>query len=399
MWNLLEGGTVYADKGNEAFKQGRYADAVGFYTAAIIANREEPTYPLNRSAAYLKLGKFQDAQRDCTTVLKLNPKNAKAFFRRGQAWQGLDDLDKAHSDFWEAHQIEPNNQAVSDALNEIIFVQALATGSAKQSVDPSSIPRRRRVPIEIIDPSEAEKDVKPAVKAPVDDGSILKEVSSRSLKPSEIPTRSATNGTDAKTEPVKKAADSVPSPSPPQPQPASSSSFQEAKQARDTIRPSRIGGGIFRASGPTTVFPTREMGSSNSSTTSPASAQPKTKAPTPKTLSDLVRVWDAQSTPEERWEVLSTIPPTTLPSFCKSGLEPSFLASIFQTLHAILPTADLPTQVAVRSFLDYVVLVPRFTTIFLFLSKSEKEVVREVWKMLGVESFEGEPGAWGKLLK
>ncbi|RXW14140.1 hypothetical protein EST38_g11716, partial [Candolleomyces aberdarensis] len=391
--------------GNEAFKQGRYADAVGFYTAAIIANREEPTYPLNRSAAYLKLGKFKDAQRDCTTVLKLNPKNAKAYFRRGQAWQGLDDLDKAHGDFWEAHQIEPNNQAVSDALNEVankrdaMKKKALSTGSAKQSVDSSSIPRRRRVPIEIIEPSEAEKDVKHAVKAPADDGSILKEVSSRPLKPSEPPARSATNGTDAKTEPAKKAADSVPSPSPPQPQPASSSSFQEAKQARDTIRPSRIGGGIFRASGPTTVFPTRETSSSNSSTASPASAQPKTKPPTPKTLSDLVKAWGAQSTPEERWEVLSIVPPTTLPSFCKSGLEPSFLASIFQTLHAILPTADLPTQVAVRSFLDYVVLVPRFATIFLFLSKSEKEVVREVWKMLGVESFEGEPGAWGKLLK
>jgi hypothetical protein len=49
--------------------------------------------------------------------------------------------------------------------------------------------------------------------------------------------------------------------------------------------------------------------------------------------------------------------------------------------------------------LDYVVLVPRFTTIFLFLSKSEKEVVKEVWKMLGVETFEGEPGVWGQLLK
>lgn len=96
-------------QGNEAFKQGKYADAVGFYSAAVVANREEPTYALNRAAAYLKLGKyvlllkcfalwilinasrrFEDAERDCTTVLTLKPKHPKALFRRGQARVGLE---------------------------------------------------------------------------------------------------------------------------------------------------------------------------------------------------------------------------------------------------------------------------------------------------------------------
>lgn len=45
-------------QGNDAFKNGKYADAVGFYSAAIVADRKEPTYPLNRAAAYLKLGKY-----------------------------------------------------------------------------------------------------------------------------------------------------------------------------------------------------------------------------------------------------------------------------------------------------------------------------------------------------
>lgn len=43
------------DKGNAAFKAGDYPAAIGHYTAAILADRVDATYPLNRAAAYLKL--------------------------------------------------------------------------------------------------------------------------------------------------------------------------------------------------------------------------------------------------------------------------------------------------------------------------------------------------------
>lgn len=45
-------------KGNAAFKAGDYPLAIGHYSAAIIADQRNPTYPLNRAAAYLKLGKY-----------------------------------------------------------------------------------------------------------------------------------------------------------------------------------------------------------------------------------------------------------------------------------------------------------------------------------------------------
>lgn len=79
-------------------------------------------------------------------------------------------------------------------------------------------------------------------------------------------------------------------------------------------------------------------------------------------------------------------------------MEPTFLASIFQTLHVVLDKADLNTQIAIRSFLEYLPLVPRFNTIFLFLSKAEKEIAREMWSRLGVEKDQLE-GAWASLLK
>lgn len=44
-------------QGNEAFKARDFPKAIGHYTAAFIADPSNPTYPLNRAAAYLKLGK------------------------------------------------------------------------------------------------------------------------------------------------------------------------------------------------------------------------------------------------------------------------------------------------------------------------------------------------------
>lgn len=45
-------------QGNDAFKSGDYPTAIGHYTTAILANKSDATYPLNRAAAYLKLGKY-----------------------------------------------------------------------------------------------------------------------------------------------------------------------------------------------------------------------------------------------------------------------------------------------------------------------------------------------------
>ena len=45
-------------QGNAAFRAEKYPEAVGHYSAAIFADSSDPTLPLNRAAAYLKLGKY-----------------------------------------------------------------------------------------------------------------------------------------------------------------------------------------------------------------------------------------------------------------------------------------------------------------------------------------------------
>ncbi|KAJ3531547.1 hypothetical protein NMY22_g8111 [Coprinellus aureogranulatus] len=393
------------EKGNDAFKNGKYADAVGFYSAAIIADRKEPTYPLNRAAAYLKLGKYEDAERDCTTVLTLKPNHPKALFRRGQARMGLEHLEDARKDLAAALALAPQDKDIAKVLEEVdskLSAKAKKTASARGAND-TSTPRRRRVPIEIVDSDSSPAPSTSKLSSSTD--ADLKPVSSRTLttsttkpSPTLVPPPSST-----KTETPKPSPSPAPSPfkrvevnptSNPQP-----SSFKEAKQTRDNVRPSRVGGGIFRPNGESKLFQTREI--TPSAPEAPAQAQepaPKPQVKAPASFSDLVKRWTSLKTPEERWALLSTIPPSQFPSFCKSAMEPTFLASIFQTIYAVLDKADLNTQISIRSFLEYLPLVPRFNTIFLFLSKAEKEVAIGIWSRLEVEAEDLE-GVWAALLK
>ncbi|OSD02441.1 TPR-like protein, partial [Trametes coccinea BRFM310] len=100
-------------QGNEAFKAGDFPKAIGHYTAAFIADPSNPTYPLNRAAAYLKLGKNEDAERDCDAVLRLDSKNVKGLFRRGQARVAMQKLHEAEAGTTSAPKREPPQTLVA----------------------------------------------------------------------------------------------------------------------------------------------------------------------------------------------------------------------------------------------------------------------------------------------
>ena len=57
------------DKHLLVFKLGDYPAAIAYYTAAIIADRTDATFPLNRATAYLKLGKYVGIARTEDLVL------------------------------------------------------------------------------------------------------------------------------------------------------------------------------------------------------------------------------------------------------------------------------------------------------------------------------------------
>eukprot|EP00300_Choanocystis_sp_HF-7_P017259 c19677_g1_i1.p1 GENE.c19677_g1_i1~~c19677_g1_i1.p1 ORF type:complete len:293 (+),score=89.22 c19677_g1_i1:43-921(+) len=120
-----EAAEIYRIQGNDAFRSGQYEQAISYYSEAMQYQRDNASLFTNRAAAYLKTDNCLGAEQDCSRAIELDPKNPKAFNRRGQARQALGDLDGAIEDFQIALQlladstIEANLKAVLKLRDDI----------------------------------------------------------------------------------------------------------------------------------------------------------------------------------------------------------------------------------------------------------------------------------------
>ncbi|KAJ7201254.1 hypothetical protein GGX14DRAFT_655950 [Mycena pura] len=407
------------EKGNAAFKAGDYPTAIGHYSAAIHTDRNDATLPLNRAAAYLKLGKNEDAERDCTTVLTLSKGNVKALFRRAQARIGMGKLSDAQQDLTEAAKLEPANQSVKQESGKVAEMIQRATSVSAKDASSTIPPKRRRIPITIVEaddrrlsdtpveeprappaakpPSTSNNAPKPGLKTRITEPTDMMEpISSRPLH------ASSSNGT-VSTPPTSSVA---------RPQPAAQptskpSSFKDAKNARDNNKPSILGGGIFRASGENTIFarnptPTKQETPLTAATPPVEKHVPPPPAPapavtsatnaspaqikSPMTLFSFTRAWESTSDPTARFALLSQIPPGALPSLFQMSFEPGLFVEIIDVLEAAAPSAGLD---AVGAYMRAFPGVPRFGTVLRFLSAAERACVRGVWSTLGIRHPDG----------
>ena len=62
---------------NVEFKAGNYPAAVTLYSQAVDLDPGEVTYPANRANVYLKMKRWEEAEKDCTEAIKLDPKASK----------------------------------------------------------------------------------------------------------------------------------------------------------------------------------------------------------------------------------------------------------------------------------------------------------------------------------
>eukprot|EP01060_Flectonema_neradi_P029178 TRINITY_DN3971_c0_g1_i1.p1 TRINITY_DN3971_c0_g1~~TRINITY_DN3971_c0_g1_i1.p1 ORF type:complete len:1327 (+),score=328.82 TRINITY_DN3971_c0_g1_i1:492-3983(+) len=66
---------------NTQYKSGKYSEAIKGYTQAIVCTPDNALLYMNRSAAYMAMGLFQDALNDASYASKLENDNPKIFFR------------------------------------------------------------------------------------------------------------------------------------------------------------------------------------------------------------------------------------------------------------------------------------------------------------------------------
>ncbi|GKT36672.1 Serine/threonine-protein phosphatase 5, partial [Aduncisulcus paluster] len=86
------------NKGNTLFKDGKYEEAITFFTQAIELNQTDAAFFHNRSFCYFKLGKFAETVDDATHAIDLKKTYVKAYFRRALGRAELDNLSEAIND-------------------------------------------------------------------------------------------------------------------------------------------------------------------------------------------------------------------------------------------------------------------------------------------------------------
>ncbi|XP_078075837.1 RNA polymerase II-associated protein 3 isoform X2 [Mustelus asterias] len=136
------------DLGNEYFKEGRYLEAIECYTRGMAADGTNALLPANRAMAYLKLEKFAEAEADCSQAMALDNTYSKAFARRGTARMCLGKTKEAKEDFETVLLLEPGNKQALSELGKINKELALQGATTHQKSSESKEGRRLIKPID-----------------------------------------------------------------------------------------------------------------------------------------------------------------------------------------------------------------------------------------------------------
>ncbi|XP_049392239.1 uncharacterized protein LOC125856681 isoform X1 [Solanum stenotomum] len=194
--------------GNEAFKSGKYMEAIEHYTAAISSSVESRPFAAicfcNRAAAHQALGQIVDAIADCSLAIALDKNYTKAVSRRATLHEMIRDYGHAVNDLerlislQEAQSQERTRQSeVLDKSNGSSAKEAKRTRRQLSSIQEKA---KRATPLDLylilgIKSSDTESDIKKAYRKAalrhhpdkagqilarsdaLDDGGLWKEIS------------------------------------------------------------------------------------------------------------------------------------------------------------------------------------------------------------------------------
>lgn len=101
------------ERAHQMYRDGRYGEALGFYTDAIAMAKTNPqkiALHSNRAACYLKLHDFKKAAEECTSVLELDHKHSGALMLRAQTLVTLKEYHSALFDVNRLLELNPSSE-------------------------------------------------------------------------------------------------------------------------------------------------------------------------------------------------------------------------------------------------------------------------------------------------
>ncbi|KAM3574932.1 hypothetical protein VYU27_003158 [Nannochloropsis oceanica] len=109
------------DRGNEAFRAGRWPDAVKEYEEAIKRDPTNAAYHNNLAAALSKLMDFPAAKAACEKAIALDAKYVKAWAKKGDIEFFMKEYHRALESYKHGMKIEPNNSLCVQGLQKTMM--------------------------------------------------------------------------------------------------------------------------------------------------------------------------------------------------------------------------------------------------------------------------------------
>jgi tetratricopeptide (TPR) repeat protein len=115
------------EQGNQAFKQGRYQEAIDRYTEALDelqstnSDKNDLTKCFsNRAQCHLNLQQYEETIDDATRALEFVPSDQKSLYRRSIAFEKLGKINEAISDAQRLISVLPKENSVDEQTTQLL---------------------------------------------------------------------------------------------------------------------------------------------------------------------------------------------------------------------------------------------------------------------------------------
>jgi tetratricopeptide (TPR) repeat protein len=105
-------------------------EALDFYSDVIRRNPSSEAWSC-RASVWMEKGEVENAIKDSTEAIRLNPSKAFSYTQRGLAWRSKGDLDSAIKDYTEAIRLEPGNVFAHNNRGDALQAKGDSDGAIK----------------------------------------------------------------------------------------------------------------------------------------------------------------------------------------------------------------------------------------------------------------------------
>ncbi|CAG5119653.1 unnamed protein product, partial [Candidula unifasciata] len=317
-------------RGNQYVQKGQFQEAVKCYSTCISLCPDQVACFTNRALCYLKLNKASQAEADCDKALGLQSNNPKALYRRALARKMSKKYKLSLQDLIELVKLEPKNSAAQKEIDavKLLYKEEFEILKKKATAEKES-KVRKRVKIEEVD--EEEEEEKPRAKV---SDKIKGQSKSRSGK-----------------------------------QPQQSASSKSKISSADKKHNNNV---------------SKKQSQTHEA---PIQGQPLAPPTAPRLMKttpyEFCQAWNSLKScqgVQPYADILRQIPPADLPSVISNKLDGQMLQIIVRCVYeemVLKGDVELGYQI-----LDRLCLVPRFSTVSMFMTSKEKKEVSAVLDIL-----------------